>query len=544
MMNSVFNFLSFDYSQTIYFIVKMDNKCSGIHRASTSRDLNGDEIDSDINASVCSHSSLNIAENQTDFYDFYENDASNEDSELLTLNNDCLWEIFKYLSFDDILTLREICKRLKSVVDLYFGTYHPGKWKFKLSSESHFKMFCNMDADSIKLVKELEITLLHESISFDKIANVLNNVESIEIGEIYGKYDVHNYLLKYCGNVKTLCLTNQSLIGDKWSNQHYPKLENVCFSTSHLSSKLSSVYRLLKPSLIERFFHTNPQIHTLSIDYYRFLDLYGHELIKAGIKFDVLWLNFSDASMDKINYEKLYNLGLYKRLHLSFCAFKLHDRRTVDCLENVWNVVECIHYNVRNDFNLIAKFLRNFRKLKHIHISYDSKLERITRQPQSYLMFYRIKDRNRFAEIDNKLFVNDVINLPALNEERKTLDEACKTTIYVDDRYYSATKLAFRVLEFSMIQVKRTPDNDFDLMFSRNKLTYDDIKFVIPPLHHHRCEDHPEKFYGSNYDDFETEDNDAEEDDNDSEEDDYHFEGVDYDFEEEFRNHVNEYFEI
>lgn len=141
-------FLSFDYPQTIYFIVKMDSKCSDIQRASTSRDFNEDVTDSDINDSVSSHSSLYIDENHNEL-------PNEESSALLKLHDDSLWEIFEWLSFEEIIILREKHRRLKGVIDLYIQTNYPEKPK--LNDETHFEMFDNTDADSVKLENELEI---------------------------------------------------------------------------------------------------------------------------------------------------------------------------------------------------------------------------------------------------------------------------------------------------------------------------------------------------------------------------------------------------
>ncbi|XP_055303365.1 uncharacterized protein LOC129569014 [Sitodiplosis mosellana] len=423
-------------------------------------------------------------------------DPSHEASELFTLNIDCLEEIFEWLSTKELFALRQTCKRMKRIIDFYIRAYYPTIGRFRLYNSS-YEIFQNMDADSIKLINRIVINLRKDKpLDIKKLKNVLNNVEVLIVEPFSLKFDIYKNLLKYCKNIKSLRICSCDATGDKWLHKQYPTLEHVYFyyyfKRRHLVLKrfrFRRIYccciyihkncshhfrtdysKLFKTSTIVKFFCANPQIHTLSTCS-KIFEVYANALFKADVKFKQL--NIFITYLEDFNhnfYKELYDEGFYERLYL-FGSFwnedivpnnlmniglekfsienlnfklplllNLKEIQCSDChdlnfFENVWDVVERLSYAGKSVD--IIFILRNFRKLKHFRV---------------------------------KLSKTNIIDLSALNKERETLIGAYKTTIYVGEDSYLATKFALSKIDYSLIELKR--DRLYDLIPYKNNEYY------------------------------------------------------------------------
>lgn len=389
--------------------------------------------------------------------------------ELTNLNIDCLEELFEWLSIPELLTLRRTCKRLKRVVDHYLPKYLLGYYLTPLYNLKPFScngdMWCNANADSLKLLNIMRISHIDASFRFNKMKKILNRIEFIHLSrDINVKSDTYG-LLKYCKNIKFLKLSEIYPLDDNWLHHQYPTLEYIRFCSPDPDPDRPFNFRMDVSKLVT-FFCANPQIHTLWI-ISNDLKICVNALIKSGVKFDELCVDeYSSDKIDPVFYKEIYDKGFYKRLHLNcFSSDNYFPNFDTDIglekfstqliqygvklppmpqlkeiqfgdeyltfFENVWDNIESLqHFDIIFNIN-IASYLRNFRKLKHFYISCREK------------------------------GLGWTIDLPTLNKERETLIGACKTTIYVQDKFYMATKFALPTLNYRLIELKRMQVDDF-----------------------------------------------------------------------------------
>lgn len=452
------------FSVFYLFDVKMGNKCSGMQWLSKTEVSNLDAVNNQHQLAVVAG-------------------PSHEESELCKLNIDCLEEIFEWLSTKQLFVLRQTCKRMKRVVDFYIRTYYPTSLSIRLDNDDSYEMFQNMDAGSIKMINQIVINFgRNKQIDFKKNENALNNVEVLNIKPLSLKYDIYKNLLKYCKNIKSLCIYSCRVTSDKWLRKKYPKLEHVqLYQYCRLRHCMLNVWRfccirikdnshkrackryskLFKTSTVVKFFCANPQIQTFSTSS-RIFEKYAKALFEVDVKFKQL--NILESRLESFNhnlYKEFYDKGFYERLYL-FCHFwnddnvpnklmniglekfsieylefklpllpnlkeiQCSDYDDVNSFENVLDVVERFSYS-GNSFEKILFILRNFRKLKHFRV---------------------------------KCFKSNIIDLSTLNNERETLIGAHKTTIYVGEAPYLATKFALSKIDYSLINLKRNVSYD------------------------------------------------------------------------------------
>lgn len=113
----------------------------------------------------------------------------------------------------------------------------------------------------------------------------------------------------------------------------------------------------------------------------------------------------------------------------------------------------------------LDKFVDCFINIERIYLdntSFDMK----------YAILPFIHRSTKLQEIYMKLFMDDrtycnegVINLSALNRERKKCDGASKITIYVDEKFYLKTKEALMRTSFDLIELKRAESIVWDIEF-------------------------------------------------------------------------------
>ncbi|XP_031637214.1 uncharacterized protein LOC116349769 [Contarinia nasturtii] len=404
---------------------------------------------------------LDVAENQNDLSAVAGPSKEESPSGLTKLYIDCLEELFEWLSIKDLFTLRLTCKGLKKIIDIYIKTSYPTIGRFRLE-KYNFDVFRRMDASSINLVTQLDITVENnDCMQFEEIKTILHRIETIEISKFECEYDIYDTLLRHCENLKFLDIIGLHTKRNECFYQSYPTLQHVCLYEYPIDANIDGM------SKFEAFFRKNRQIHTISTYHgVSFLNHCANSLDgEDGVKCKQLNMLTHYLDDDCLNELKLwYGKSFYQRLHLYFtqmedgtdvneltniglekiCMLYLNEKlpllphlKEIRCgyvtdrnlFENVWNVVERLHLIGSNNGD-IAWYLRHFKKLKHLSV----------------------------VELDPK---ENIIDLMVLNKEREALAGACKTTIYVREKVYLAIKFGTSNVNFNLVELKREQSFDW-----------------------------------------------------------------------------------
>lgn len=151
-----------------------------------------------------------------------------------------------------------------------------------------------------------------------------------------------------------------------------------------------------------------------------------------------------DAITSVKGLEKLYLSGVYIETLLS----PMPDLREF-----------CIRSEL--DFNKLRNVLEHFGNVERIFFE-ETTSNKIVDLVQRFAKVKEIK----VNELREGTHFNDgVVDVSALNNERKHLEGACKTTIYVSEAIFLATKWAMAKIEFSLIELKRSEAVDWKHQF-------------------------------------------------------------------------------
>lgn len=218
-------------------------------------------------------------------------------SEFIDLNNDCLLELFKYLSAKDLCSLKQTNQRLYQLVEYYFqSTYelkereviikdidgcklrdiliHCGQFIRNLVidsprdyadmsdfNENHGKyeqgtyyigdLIANYCSENLKILRLNSVFL--SGFCKSNMRLVLNNLETIELNRCCGNAD---QILNHCRNIKTLIQRNCGFFNT--SDQHYlllnehAELESLIIQNDYQSD--------LEPEVLINFFQNKRNI--------------------------------------------------------------------------------------------------------------------------------------------------------------------------------------------------------------------------------------------------------------------------------------------
>lgn len=406
------------------------------------------------------------------------NDA--QTSEILKLDVDCFEELFEFLSVNDLHALRQTCTRSKRVVDYFIRTNYPtiqfGYGEVFLNKYI-CKQYCQLDSSSTKMIKQLKI-LSEENLNakdLEILQEILPQFERIEIEIGWLEGDFYEVILKWCTSLKDLSIRNIfgcEVIGDgnKWLSRQYPLIEHIDLNDHEIGS-YGEAYEI--PEL-KKFFELNSNIRAFSTNFH-FLVMNRHCWLNTSITIDQLNIEgdcFYDKHMIGICglLNTLYIQGFYKRIHMR--AIYIKTQEAMDAIISVRGM-EKLHLaqvgikttlpsmpklrelgigfygdNDFEDLETVAKNLVNVERINFIRIKSDTIIPILRHAP-------RVKDIKVDHLDEGTHFKNDVINLFALNEERKTLARACKVTIYVDEKCFLSTKWATSNIDLSLVTLKR-----------------------------------------------------------------------------------------
>lgn len=380
-------------------------------------------------------------------------------SPFLKLDADCLEELFEWLSLADLLTLRQSCKRLKQVIDFFIKANYPavkiGYGRIKITNFSELQ---EMDEVKMKMVEDA--SLLVDTITPEQMAilkRILPQLERLKI-HIY-QFDNFDSILKWCPNLKYLSVNRSVNETDYWFQRQFPMMEHL-----EITQKMT-----ITPM---KFLQVNPNIRILSI-VGECLEANRNHFLESNIKIDqlkVLISIFHNQIADTI--EQLHEQGFHKRLHLTICILRQADMDRIASIPGMekfcpfpilslrfneaftWPTMPYLrelsiyHFNLIPDVNFVAK------KFKNVERVFFRK-----GRPEDIIAFIRYASKVKEIKVHNLQegahFQNGIIDLLALNNERKRLAGACKVTIYVEEVTFLSTKFSKVKTEFSLITLKR-----------------------------------------------------------------------------------------
>lgn len=425
----------------------------------------------------------------------------NQENEYLSVIDQCADDIFEWISLDDLVALNSTCKKLQQLTKNYFHRKY--KMKFmKVGSidgnEIHFRCRDRSVLNFIPFVRSLVVGPSIEcfeylnskhtkdlvSISFydihipagatNAIAELIKNVEIIEFQ--YASFDGDFYdVLKFCSHIKQLTIKydfeecTQTGNINQWLLNEYPTLEHFHWSLVPL------------PENLDKFFQLNPNIRSFNGSVYPAMTIIEF-LINAGIKIDELHLEVIlelheedhegiaiirkhlDILCERNQIKSLMlqfswchhlldpNWRQLKYLHGAYVDFP-HEAGATKALSSLVHLkllVLGINTTMSHGkANILAKHLINLEEI-YIQISSIHAIIPFMRHAKKLhkIYIYKISDKIEF-DGRNK-------GVSSLNKIRKSLQNACKTTVLLPDKAYCEMKWQSTHLNYNLIEVKRS----------------------------------------------------------------------------------------
>lgn len=433
---------------------------------------------------------------------------------IFRLNPDCLRELFELLSLEDLLAFGKTCKWLCHNVGQWLHekrphlqgigqknsimvSVWPPHWFTEIDCFSQFisnVRICHPLSENGCYLRLNRYQYL-KSITFDRIKivpveieglrEILGQVETIKFYECKIDGNTFEALLSACENMRYLSVNGKSekktskIIGTSngWLRKKYPKLEH--FELNYNSFKVQ------KTKELPQFFYLNSNIRSFSTDAYCVLK-HSDYFLETKTKFDIFSITIASIDEDYPRkciqlLNQLYKNKLYEQLHLDYGRVVLR-REDIDSLVTLKALIKVkIKFLCSEGF-----FIPVFPKLEEVYFTWAFSVNNWVELPDHLVNLHRIGCE--YASADEifmfigrspKLttitvrtlfggihFNGDtrVLDLVALNDERKKLKGAQKTIIYLIEEIYLATKWALTETNFSLVQLKSSfymPDKDF-----------------------------------------------------------------------------------
>lgn len=257
-----------------------------------------------------------------------------------------------------------------------------------------------------------------------------------------------------------------------WLSRKYPNLEYLQI-VSYICGSVKGIPAFLEQNPNIRKFATNQQ----------FLSENRNEFMNTNVKLDDLavWM---DSFLTKRYCELLKNLyehGVYKKLQIY--VGKISSQKDIDQLASIngltkLSVLEMFDENYsllalknleelhllymvdevydEDDYEAMATQLVHLKRIHVKEISMNSITPFICRSVEMQQIVVETLDS--YGDYFNR----GIINLRALNKEREKLPGAQKITLYVEEKYYLATKWALGETDLALIRLKRLDSFDFN----------------------------------------------------------------------------------
>lgn len=399
---------------------------------------------------------------------------------------DCFEELFEYLPIRELLALRQTCKRMKKVVDVYIKEFHPavafGFGLIELVPKNAGK-YQNLSPNDVNMIKQVAIRSEDfrkgKFTSFFEIENVkqiLGQVETVNI-DFMSFYEEKFYdkFLKHCPKIKKLSIAGVDVDRNcgtewefEWLVQQYPHLETLEMKRFDLGCPMGtfSIHEF------KQFFPLNPNFRVLTIpsivlpqnDYY--LKHESFEVLNLMVQM-IQYQPDIDAISEILH--KWYERGCYKRLNIY--AFESSDDE-IDYIIDL-PAIEKFYFESSDEMANIPPLPPSIKEIGFGGVVDFSEAEMLTSKlayvERIYLKRAGIKNimpfvascprvkKIRIVEFQTENGENGPIDIAALNAERERglSNSANKITIYVDERNFLATKWAAMPTDCSMVQLKR-----------------------------------------------------------------------------------------
>lgn len=425
------------------------------------------------------------------------------EANFLSIIIQCTDDLFDWLSLDELAALNLTCKKLQQLTSDYYHRkylmkclkigqlYGTNDIQFRCRDKSvnTFEPFVRslVVLPSTECLEYLKSTHTKDlvSVSFydgeildtatDALAELMKNVEIIEIqyGSIYGEF--HESFLKFCSRIKQLIIKygfnecENIGIENQWLLNEYPTLEHFHWSAGSL------------PDNLDTFFHLNPNIRTFNASIYTAMSSIIF-LIDTGLKFDELYLEVilelhedehEGMEVMRISLNTLYERKQIKSLMLQFIFCS-------QLLDPEWGQLEYLH-GAYVDFPRqpgSTKALSALVHLKLLVLGINTVLSRakasilarhLVNLEEIYIQISSIHAIIPFIRCATKLhkiyvyktadgneFNGKIKGINALNKDRMNLQNACKTMVFLPDKAYCQIKWQSHQLNYPLIEIKRS----------------------------------------------------------------------------------------
>lgn len=404
--------------------------------------------------------------------------------QLMSLNEDCFYQIFKWLPLNDLCVLSKTCSRLQQLTGDYFQRKYPSKWVnitnatsdgIVLSPNKNYvhcfsRFIQNLSIDFLRKDHDVLATFLQSNcnnspkkVQFkctylpdtfaDKIKTILENAETIAFRNCLVD---NGRLMDRCENLKNLFVV-ENLLNDQYEQVEeilvgkYPKLEHFhCRYAGYPDmDKLKAFFKNNKVKSLTWYFfrrHWN-SIH----ECIETIVTYGVDLEELFISIEGQNYNFTEIC------EKLQQLDdreSFKRLELQFIGEEV-ERKLLSqgsAMASIKSLVG-LHFCAFRNFQNIIPFIKENTNLKVLQLKKDSEVDEVT-FPLPHLSMYSLPNLEQLHLIGlsknfnyihayvlkspklKTVVVKDCafteFHLFMLNVGRKEQPFACDTTIYTE----------------------------------------------------------------------------------------------------------------
>lgn len=387
------------------------------------------------------------------------------------LNIDCMEELFEWLSLSELRALRQTCRRMKVAVNHYIKTVYPKGFDTYEMCENHSEKLRHFDSSFCKVFKQIEFSYcpLTDALLSD-IKHLLSGFETIKITSVHMTGDFHGDFLRLCSNLKHLYIGNfgkfSSSVGNDWLLHAYDSLERLTLMDQYFDNKFA-----VKMPELQKFFEKNPKVRRFATEG-RFLQVNQHWMLESSVQLNQLDVVLNSTFKKEIALvcgilEALFNHGFYHKLHFYlYFEFEQDDLNRIASLHGL----ERIHFKFKTinvvwpeipqlksfckendhyfDLKVLAKSFLNIQEICFQYANIDK-----------VLPFMHRCSKLKVIRIDyptNGIYCHDgIVNLAALNEERKKCLNPSKVEIFVGEKEYLETKAALMKTNLSLIELKR-----------------------------------------------------------------------------------------
>lgn len=400
----------------------------------------------------------------------------------LYLYKDCWEEIFDWLSMEEIHSFGQTCTKFKQLAGEYF------RWKYR-------RVLCHVYNDSMtiawndlhgfnefaerlsfyscepeesllyalnncKSAKEMEIVNARSSaLDVKPFESMLSKIEILGIWNVDLSAEFVDQILETCIKLKRLSFDRRPNNG--WMRpMKFPKLQHLELFECEPAEDLIT------------FFEQNPNVRSFSTS--AELLLRNKDMFMAtNIELDDLKISrIDDMDLIAIAVIDLYGRGFYKKLHIQITSenhleqlpglttlhiatydyIKLPSLPTVKTLifQSLWNGLRSYM-----DMDEVATSLYNLECVS-------------TEETNDEYMLPLIRKSPKLKEIRME-YLRDDIDILAMDDERKKLEQASKVTIYFEERDFLKLKWKYGKSDFGLIEIKRKEsyDGEYPSPYSR-----------------------------------------------------------------------------